>query len=81
MKVFFEVFSFYGLAMQFFQKNIVEKAACKMLLKMAADVKLDEDELFIGKVIIHIFQLLRYNAHGILEQVTPFSIDNLNYYK
>ena len=36
------------------------------------DVKLDEDELFIGKVIIHIFQLLRYNAHGILEQVTLY---------
>jgi hypothetical protein len=24
----------------------------------------------MGQVIIHIFQLLRYNAHGILEQVT-----------
>ena len=35
----------------------------------AADIKLDQDELFIAKVIIHIFQLLRYNAHGILEQV------------
>ena len=35
----------------------------------AADVKLDADELFMAGVIIHIFQLLRYNAHGILEQV------------
>jgi hypothetical protein len=34
-----------------------------------ADVKLEADELFIAEVIIHVFQLLRYNAHGILEQV------------
>jgi hypothetical protein len=36
---------------------------------VSADVKLEKEELFMGQVIIHIFQLLRYNAHGILEQV------------